>query len=432
MIEEQTVLQNLPATELVQPGPPERLIFPETLKGKKVLVATESLGPVNGVSRSTLSLIEYLQQNSLEVAVLAPKFEANALKAADPETKTVLRLNGLPLPYNPELKIVYPFRLSKVYRKTFQPDLLYLASPASLGGQMLWQLGKRSGPPVIVNFQTDLAAYARTILPGGLNRASGWVLDSLQSHLFRGPNVRKVLYPSTASHDYLVKLGVCEEKLVRVGRGVNTGLFNPIHRDEAWHHQLAPHGEIILGCVARLSFEKGFDFLAQVALKLAADNFPFKLMVTGGNRNPVVEKSIHNLFGDLLGKQVFFTGLLQGQTLARVYASADIFVYPSVTETFGQVIQEAMASGLSVIARNQGGPRDIVQDGKTGYLIPPAELDEFVAAIKRLATRPELRKEFGLAARQLALQARWETINHKIAQLMDEITGISASTAAGK
>jgi len=143
-------------------------------------------------------------------------------------------------------------------------------------------------------------------------------------------------------------------------------------------------------------------------------------LITGGNRNPMVEKSIQHLFGDLTGRQVIFTGLKQGQALARVYASVDIFVYPSLTETFGQVIQEAMASGVPVIARSQGGPADIVQPGKTGFLIAPDNLDGFVAAIKILASQPQVRTEFGLTARQLACQATWDNVNNQIAGLFAE------------
>ncbi|MBN9389417.1 MAG: glycosyltransferase family 1 protein [Chloroflexi bacterium] len=419
MTDEQTLLETTLPPLLPQEQPGEDLVFPEALRGKRILIATESLGPVNGVSRATLSLIEYLNRHEVPLAILAPRFETkngNSLLNAD----AAVRLKGVPLPYNPELQVVFPFRLSRVYRQTFQPDLIYLASPASLGGQILWQLRGRRNPPVVVNFQTDLAAYARTIFPFGLNRITGWAVDGMQSHLFRYPAVRKVFYPSSASGSYLEKLGVSRDKLVRVGRGVNTTLFNPSNRDEAWRQELAPNGEIILGCVSRISLEKGFDFLAQVALKLAADNFPFKMLITGGNRNPLVEKNIRKLFGDLDGRQVVFTGLLQGQPLARAYATADIFVYPSLTETFGQVIQEAMASGLPVIARNQGGPGDIVQPDKTGYLIPPDDLDGFVAAIKKLASQPQLQKEFSEKARQLACQATWENVNNQIARHFSE------------
>lgn len=393
----------------------ENLIFPAALQGKRLLLATESLGPVNGVSRATISLIEYLRCHGVEVAVLAPHFEVAPGSLAGNEAE--LRLKGFPLPYNPELKVVYPFRLSRVYLRTFRPDLVYLASPASLGGQVLWQLRNLSAPPVIVNFQTDLGAYARTILPWGLNRLTGGAIDWVQGAFFRYRAVRKVLYPSTASRRYLEKLGVPQDKLVMVGRGVNAELFHPSKRDEAWRAELTANGEIILGCVSRVSLEKGFDFLAQVALRLAAENFPFKLVITGWNRNPLVEKSIQNLFGDLTGRQVIFNGLQQGEALARAYASADIFVYPSLTETFGQVIQEAMASGLPVIARKEGGPADIVRPGQTGYLVEPHDLAGFVAAIKELAAQPELRRQFSLTARHLAEQATWDAVNNRIAHL---------------
>ena len=119
--------------------------FPAALKGKRILLATESFGPVNGVSRTTLNLVEYLRRNGVSVAVVAPHNSTCAVPNAPTITDAnhiELRLKGYPLPYNPELSVVYPVRLSKLYAGTFgsKPDLIYLASPASLGFQILLQL----------------------------------------------------------------------------------------------------------------------------------------------------------------------------------------------------------------------------------------------------------------------------------------------------
>ncbi len=269
---------------------------------------------------------------------------------------------------------------------------------------------------MLVNFQTDLAAYARTILPPGLNRLAGITLDYLHRRCLGHPSIRKVLYPSQSSRLYLEQLGVPAAKLVQVGRGVDTELFNPARRDLELRRKLAPNNEVILLCVARLSLEKGFDFLAQAARQLAEEGgVPFKLVIVGGNLNPAIEKTIQGLFGEMVGRQVIFTGVKHGIELASLYASADVFVYSSLTETFGQVIQEAMASGLPVVARRKGGPADIVQPGKTGYLTSPHDLDEFVAGVSALILRPQLRSELGCYARRLAGRATWNRINHQIA-----------------
>ncbi len=405
-----------------QPGEvstPTALQFPEKLRHRRLLLVTESLGPTNGVTRSTISLLNHLQNHEVDVRAIAPYYEDPAGLSAK-TTVPIHWMKGFPLPYNPELRIVYPFRLKQVYKKhqDFKPELMFLASPASLGGLVWLQSRHLSAPPMIANFQTDLAAYARTILPRGVNRAGGWAMDYVHRLCLSHPIVRKVLYPSQATRQYLEQIGIPADKLVYVGRGVDTVLFNPAKRSPELRQKFAPSGEVILLCVSRLSLEKGYDFLAKFAHRLFAQNMTFKLVITGGNNNPTIEKNIQGLFGNLSGHQVIFTGPKQGEELAQVYASADIFVYPSVTETFGQVIQEAMASGLPVVARKQGGPADLVIPGETGFLPEPENLDEFVGAVRQLIDQPETRLKYAANARQRTELATWEAVNNRIAHLL--------------
>jgi glycosyltransferase involved in cell wall biosynthesis len=402
--------------------------FPEILRGKRLLLGTESLGPVNGVSRTTLSLIQYLRRNGVQVAVLAPQFEGKPSRLQHKDDIEI-RLHGCPLPYNPELSVVYPFRVDRVYAKSFDPELVYLASPASLGFQFLLQMRQQKIPPaVLCNFQTDLSAYGEIMFPAPFGNISAWVLKFVQGYLFRHPMVKTVFYPSTGVKKYLVKAGVQPEKLMPLGRGVNTDLFNPSARDESYRKELAPNGEIILVCVARLGAEKGFDFLAQVALKLAAKGFLFKLLIVGGNRNSSVVEDVHRLFKDVKDS-VIFTGFLDGQDLARAYASADIFCHTSVTETFGLVVLEAMASGVPVIARDAGGPSDTIEHGSCGYLIPPEDLNSFIACIEKLSTDAEHRLSMSAVARIFACEATWDKINNRVAwQLADALERNSRPT----
>lgn len=397
----------------------------EQLKTRKILIATESLGPVNGVSRATQALLDYLVAEGFQTAVVAPQLASDEL---EPPLKPfpLIRLKGWSLVYNPELRVVYPFRLSRIYQKTFRPDLIYLASPASLGLQLWWQL-RHSKIPLVANFQTDLAYYSRLMLPKLLGQIVGWLIDRITGYVFRRPSVRAILYPSSSSRNYLLSLGVPAEKLRWVGRGVDGLLFNPCKRKASLREKLAPNGEILLLCVSRLSLEKGFDFLAEAyeLIQLQAkqrENFPkFRLIITGGNSNPTIEQNIRSYF-EKRGLDVYFSGALVGEPLGEMFASADIFIFPSLTETFGQVIQEAMASGLPIVARRKGGPADLVLPDETGYLAEPEDVAAFAKYTLKLIEDYKLRASFGQTARKLAETRSWPEINRQIALILAEAT----------
>ncbi|KAK0803789.1 hypothetical protein LTR59_004576 [Friedmanniomyces endolithicus] len=444
--------------------------------GKKVLLATESLGPVNGVSRTTGMLVEYLRNNGVNVATCAPSYhgqpiianeskptrqpivnpewvrsveakssslasraiggswqfhfdrddvnhprtqssqqvstpskrtlmirrgkngestqkpDVNALSRSNPE----FRLQGYPLPYNPDLTVAYPFRLGVVYDKTFMPDIIYLASPASVGFQFLVQLRQiESAPPVFLNFQTDLAAYAEILFPPPLDRYGVYLLSIVQGYLFRASCVRTIFYPSAYVRKYMERTGAPSEKMRQLGRGVDTELFHPGRRDEADRKAIAPNGEIIFACICRIAPEKGFEFLAKAARKLK-------------------ESEVKDYF-DGLEDEVIFTGMLRGVALAQKYATADVFLHCSITETFGLVVLESMASGVPVIARDEGGPSETVKHGKSGFLVPPHDLDVFVKYARQLANDTALRSEMSENARAQALDTTWDKINNQVA-----------------
>lgn len=477
------------ATPSPSPSPTPTLSpgFPQELVGKKILLASESLGPVNGVSRTTQSLLDYLRKNGVNVATCAPlyvgqpininetrperppivnkdwvraieaksaslgsralggawqwhhepqdtlqapaqsknppminrsrsedikrKLESSRLSRMNPE----FRLQGYSLPYNPDLAVAYPFRLGVVYQKTFKPDLIYLASPASVGFQFLVQLMQLDDPvPTLLNFQTDLSHYATILFPAPLDRYGVFLLGMVQGYLFNAAAVHTIFYPSAYVRKYMVGTGAPADKMLQLGRGVDTELFNPGRREEDWRQQIAPNGEIIFCCISRIAPEKGFEFLAQAALKLKESGLAFKLLIVGGNKNSVVENEVKGYFKDL-PEEVIFTGMLRGVALARAYAAADIFLHCSITETFGLVVLESMASGVPVIARDEGGPSETVQHGKSGYLVDPHDLDKFVFYARMLAGHTTLRTEMAGRARQQALDTTWDKINNKVA-----------------
>ncbi|KAJ1326913.1 phosphatidylinositol alpha 1,6-mannosyltransferase [Microdochium nivale] len=406
--------------------------FPSGLQGRRILLCTESFGPVNGVSRTTLMLVNHLRSQGALVAVVAPHNHTQVNTFAPIETDEgssaftqEVRLAGYPLPVNPELSVVYPVRLSELYRRTFgqAPDLIYLASPASLGFQVMLQLRKLSKEaqvPILCNFQTDLAGYCEILFPAPLGTVASWVFGQVQSYLFRHESVKTIFYPSKFVRRYLEgSCGINGDKMDVLRRGVSTNGFNPSRRSEELRRQWAPNGEIILFTCSRIAGEKGYGFLARAAEELDRRGVAFKLVIVGGNRNPVVEQEVKDMFTAMAAKgKVLFAGFKVGEDLMTHYASADIFLHCSITETFGLVVLEAMASGVPVVARDEGGPSDIIDHGRTGLLSPPDDLEGFVGKVQLLATNTELRSHFCRAGLAQARAATWEKIGNKVAWKM--------------
>lgn len=391
--------------------------FPARLRGKRVLLATESFGPVNGVSRTTQKLVQYLRENGVHVAVVAPKYKGfipRASNRGEPE----LRVHGYPLPYSPDLTVAYPLRLDRLCSRTFQPDLIYLASPASLGFQVLLQIRQMNAPPtVLLNFQTDLSAYSEIIFPIHMANYAVWLLRTVQGFLFNHQAIHTIFYPSGGVRDYMIQAGAPKDRMVHLGRGVDTDLFAPFRKDLDYRKQIAPEGEIILVSVGRLALEKGLDFLARVSKKLVLRGLKFKMLIVGGNKSPKVDAGIRDLFSEIKDK-VVFAGFLTGIPLAQAYAVGDIFLHCSVTETFGLVVLEAMASGLPVVARAEGGPLEIVADEKSGYLVPQNDMDVFIDRVELLARDTSLRTSMAAVSREMACQKTWGMINRQVALRM--------------
>ncbi|KOS21975.1 GDP-mannose-dependent alpha-mannosyltransferase [Escovopsis weberi] len=408
--------------------------FPTSLVGKRILLCAESFGPVNGVSRTTLMLVNHLRSHGVQVAVVAPHNHTNHNTFSPPPSPSMspvdrqpeVRVTGYPLPFNPELSIVYPVRNSTLYARTFgadaAPDLVYLASPASLGFQVMLQLRQQPEDrqvPVLCNFQTDLSGYCEILFPAPLSHLAVWVLAAVQGYLFRHPSVRTVFYPSRSVRRYLEGQAVPPAKLEVLRRGVDADLFTPARRCAALRRDIAPHGEVVFVTVSRIAGEKGFDFLARAAKAMDARGLAFKLLIVGGNRNPAVEKDVQRLFDPLRASgRVVFAGFKVGQDLAAAYASGDVFLHCSVTETFGLVVLESMASGVPVVARDEGGPSDIVEHGETGYLVAPDDLDAFVDRAVELAGDHQQRFRMARNARRAAEGATWDKINNKVAWRM--------------
>jgi phosphatidylinositol alpha 1,6-mannosyltransferase len=212
---------------------------------------------------------------------------------------------------------------------------------------------------------------------------------------------------------------LCAHGLERVelwGRGVDAERFHPDRRDDGLRAEIAPGGEMIVGYVGRLAAEKRVDLLAALARQPG-----IRLAITGGG--PMEEELRAAL------PTASFLGMRHGQDLARIYASLDVFVHTGPFETFGQTIQEAAASGLPVVAPAAGGPLDLVDDGVTGYLVPPGDPGALAAAVGKLAADPELRRQFSQAARRRVLGRTWSALTDELLDHYDAVIDDAAPVA---
>ena len=244
--------------------------------------------------------------------------------------------------------------------------------------------------PVMGSWHSELGAYA------GLRSSSRDLqrgMDAALSIFYR--QCARVLSPSPASDESLARLGVERDRIGRWGRGVDTSRFDPALRDPGTYP-----GEIKVLYVGRQTKEKGVELLADSFLRAHEADPRLHLLLAGGGPE-------ESWLRERLGDRATFLGWLEGDELPRAYASADIFLFASRTDTFGQVLVEAGASGLPVVAVAEGGPASIVGDGETGRLCEPSP-EHLAAALLQLADAPAWRAKLGRQALTAARARTWE------------------------
>ena len=224
---------------------------------------------------------------------------------------------------------------------------------------------------------------------------------------------RHVYVPSPSIADDLRSHGITDGlRLWR--RGVDTSRFSPDKRSMAWRRE---HGieddEVVISFVSRLVWEKGLDVYADVIERLEAQGIPHRSMIVGDG--PARDE----LEGRL--SRTIFTGHLSGDDLTRAYASSDVFLFPSDTETFGNVTLEAMASGVPTVCADATGSSALVEDGTTGFLAPAGDISAFFNAVQYLLSQPDRRAQMGHAARESACRYDWDTVLGHMDRYYDEI-----------
>ncbi len=370
----------------------------------RVVIVTESFPPdVNGVAHSVVRVAEHLVARGHEPLVIAPQPAATRARVAGPLPYPVVRVPSTGLPGYPGFRLGLPGGRIADLMRGHEPDAVHLASPFVLGA---WgsAAAQALDIPSVAVYQTDVPGYARAYRLGlGESLAWRWV------RRIHGRAAR-TLAPSTATAAELLAHGIGRVWLWR--RGVDTVRFAHTWRDDDVRRALAPGGEVLVGYVGRLAIEKRVDLLAPTA-KLPG----VRVVIIGAGP---AEMALRKAMPDAI-----FLGERHGHQLAALYASLDIFVHTGPLETFGQAIQEALASGLPVVAPACGGPLDLVEHGRTGFLVPPHDGIAIAAAVRELVAEPQLGQKYGAAGRSSVLGRTWAAVGD---ELIDHLTMASTQS----
>jgi phosphatidylinositol alpha 1,6-mannosyltransferase len=365
----------------------------------KVAIVTESFLPqINGVTNSVLRILESLGAGGHEALVIAPESEGTPKEYAGHKVITIPALpiqSVIPI----GLPIGLPNRRLEHLIDGFSPDVIHLASPMLLGMHGA-KIAKKLNIPSLSVYQTDMAGFAShygfDIAHSSLRKLVGKIHSQTD----------RTLAPSRSACLELKSQGVPEVYLWQ--RGVNNELFNPNKRNESLRKYWDPTGKkTIIGFVGRLAKEKRISDLKYL------DCDPENLLIITGD-GPASEKLKKEL------PNAIFMGHKNGNDLAEIYASLDLFIHPGPNETFCQAVQEALSSGTPCIVPTTGGPADLVSHGKTGYVINIHRPDELESTVMHFKLRND-HANMALQARQSVLSRTWSTINAQLINHYEEI-----------
>jgi glycosyltransferase involved in cell wall biosynthesis len=359
----------------------------------RVTLVTETYFPqVNGVSRTLGELARFLSGCGDRVQLICPDYGARV------DHDEVHAVPSIILPFYRELHLPRP-PFGSVHRAmdAFHPDIVHIATEATLGLSVL-RFALRRRFPVVSSFHTNFEQYSR-------HYGLGWAKGLIWLYLRWFHNRTQETYvPSQATIDELMRGGF--ERTVLWKRGVDNSLFRPdqpgrleLRRTLGWSPE-----DVVIAYVSRIAAEKNVDYLADAFAIVAQRRPEVRIMLVGdGPSRAALERRI--------GAFAHFAGYREGKELALHYAASDVFAFASLTETFGNVVLEAMSSGLPVVALRAGGVGETVRSGTTGILVEPSEPPaRFASALLALVEQPALRKTMAEAAHCYAASQSWDAI----------------------
>ncbi len=344
----------------------------------------------DGISITLNRLVEFLEREGVEVVVFAP----TAKEAAFEHVGTLFPVPSIAMIRRPDYRLALGLgRPAREFLAAYQPDLFHIAVPDILGFQAL-RLARRQGIPVVGSFHTRYDTYMKYYSLSWLKPISIAYFRNFYGHCDH------VYAPSPSMVEELRLAGIGHD--VRIwSRGVDIQRFNPQNRSMAWRRsQGIADSDVVVTFVARLVLEKEVGTLIKSLQGLTQRGIRHRSLIVGdGPERADMEVSLPD---------TLFTGFLDGDELARAFASSDIFLFPSDTETFGNVTLEAMASGLPAVCADATGSRSLVVHGVTGFLATAKKPDEFIGYLTQLINDADLRATMAAAALERSKSYTWD------------------------
>jgi glycosyltransferase involved in cell wall biosynthesis len=373
--------------------------IPLALQNRKRAWFTDTLEDVNGVATTIRKMTAAGAAAGKELIVVTSR---NELQIDDIPIENFKPIGEFELPEYELQKLSFPpvlQILDYIQRERFTEIIISTPGPLGLTALLAAKMLNLQTSGI---YHTDFPQYVRILTEDGFLESVAWHY----MHWFYG-QLDTVFVNSEEYRESWIKRGLDPAKLKIFPRGLDHQLFNPAQRDPGFwkKYGASKNGQVQLLYVGRISKEKDLDVLAEAYLRLRGEGLSIQLFIVG-----------HGPYSEALGEtlpEAVFTGYLTGKELATAYASADIFVFPSTTDTFGNVIIEAQASGVPVIVSDAGGPKELVEDNENGLITKSHDVDDFVRAIRTLIANPELRERMGTRGRQSVIDRTWPTAFRK-------------------
>jgi glycosyltransferase involved in cell wall biosynthesis len=366
--------------------------IPVALQNHKRAWFTDTLEDVNGVATTIRKMTAAGAAAGKELVVVASRSD---LQLSDIPIKNFPPIGEFELPEYELQKLSFPpilQMLDYVQRERFTEIIISTPGPVGLTALLAAKMLNLQTSGI---YHTDFPQYIRILTEDSFLESVAWGY----MHWFYG-QLDTVFVNSEEYKQSWIKRGFDPAKLKILPRGLDTELYHPARRDSAFFEKFgASNGELRLLYVGRISREKDLDLLADAYRRLRKEGLPVRLFVVG-----------HGPYSEALAKSLpdaFFTGYLRGTELATAYASADIFVFPSTTDTFGNVILEAQASGLPVVVSDSGGPKELVAHKANGLITRSHNVEDFTDAIRALVTDQMLRERMANSARDSVTDRSW-------------------------
>ena len=366
--------------------------IPVALQNRKRAWFTDTLEDVNGVATTIRKMTAAGAAAGNELVVVTSR---GNLQLSDIPIKNFPPIGEFELPEYELQKLSFPpilQMLDYVQRERFTEIIISTPGPVGLTALLAAKMLNLQSSGI---YHTDFPQYVRILTEDSFLESVAWGY----MHWFYG-QLDTVFVNSEEYRQSWIKRGFDASKLKILPRGLDTELFQPARRDSAFFEKFgASNGQIRLLYVGRISREKDLDLLADAYRRLREEGLPVQLFVVG-----------HGPYSEALAKslpEAFFTGYLRGTELATAYASADVFVFPSTTDTFGNVILEAQASGLPVVVSDSGGPKELVADKANGLITRSHDVEDLTRAIRALVTDRALRERMANSARDSVIDRSW-------------------------